>query len=99
MNDMEIRRKRAVYRAAHRGFKEADLVIGRFAAAACNGFTEAELAAFEGLLDESDHDLYSWVVGCLPPPARVDGRLIERLREFAGSGGASAPVDIGDRPI
>ncbi len=37
--DIEVRRRRAVWRAGHRGTKELDLLVGRFAAAhlACHG--------------------------------------------------------------
>ena len=32
-DDIEIRRRRAAYRACHRGTKEMDLILGRFAVA------------------------------------------------------------------
>ncbi len=50
MLDHDIRRKRAYYRACHRGTKEMDFLLGRFAGAALGGMSEDDLAAFEEIL-------------------------------------------------
>ncbi|MGH6916010.1 MAG: succinate dehydrogenase assembly factor 2, partial [Geminicoccales bacterium] len=57
----DARRKRLRYRAWHRGTKEMDLLLGRFADAQLAGMTPAQLDAFEALLCESDPDLYDWI--------------------------------------
>ena len=49
-DDLEIRRRRAAYRASHRGTKELDIVLGRYAAARLAAMTEDELGRFERFL-------------------------------------------------
>lgn len=78
----DARRKRLLYRALRRGFKEADLVIGGFATAHIATLSAAELDEFEALLALSDHDLYAWLKGGAPAPATVAGPVFERLRAF-----------------
>lgn len=88
IDPQDIRRKRLLHRARYRGFKEADLLIGGFAASALGAMSELELSAFEALLSLPDHDIYAWVFGAAEPPADVDPALIARLRAFDASGRA-----------
>lgn len=60
---LEARRKKALYRAWHRGTKEMDFVMGHFADAHIAGLSEADLVDFEQLLDVSDRELFAWIVG------------------------------------
>jgi antitoxin CptB len=64
------RRKRAIWRAGHRGIREMDLLLGPFAKARVPTLGEALLARFEELLDEPDPDLLAWLTGDWPAPAR-----------------------------
>lgn len=79
---LAIRRKRLIYRANYRGFKEADMILGGFAKAYANDLSEDELTMFEDLLLAKDHDIYAWVSGTLPVPANYDTPLLMRLRAF-----------------
>jgi antitoxin CptB len=54
MSALEERRRRAQYRAAHRGTLEMDWLLGRYAAAALPAMPQAELDRFEGLLTLPD---------------------------------------------
>lgn len=78
----DMRRKRLLHRARYRGFKEADLLVGGYAAAALGAMTDDELDAFEFLLSLNDHDIYAWVLGASEPPAAVDRSLITKMRAF-----------------
>lgn len=78
----DTRRKMLLHRARYRGFKEADLLIGGFAAAALPAMSEDELDAFEAILSLSDHDIYAWVTGASDPPANIDHGLIAKMRAF-----------------
>lgn len=80
--DMQTRRKRLVYRANYRGFKEADMILGGFAKAHMETMTDAEVIMFEDLLGAKDHDIYAWIMETLPVPANYDTPLLERLRTF-----------------
>jgi len=76
------RRKRLLYRANYRGFKEADLILGGFAKAHMTDLSEAEVTLFESLLEAKDHDIYDWITGKISPPAQYDTPLLDRLRQF-----------------
>jgi len=78
----DIRRKRLVYRANYRGFKEADMILGGFAKAYIDTMTDEEITMFENLLGAKDHDIYGWITEKLPVPANYDTPLLERLRKF-----------------
>lgn len=82
--DHETRLKRLSYRAHHRGFREADIVLGSFADRELAGLTAAELDQFEALLAEEDHELYGWILGRSPAPAAHDHAILARLRNSLG---------------
>jgi antitoxin CptB len=77
------RRKRLLYQAEHRGFKEADLLLGGFAKTYLQGLTSAELDAFERLLAFPDREIYAWIVDGVEAPAEVKGALFERICALA----------------
>jgi antitoxin CptB len=79
------RRKRAIYRASHRGTKEMDIVLGRFAATHIEGMDDRELNVFEELLAFPDPDLNRWIM--LEPPQLKNAdltQMIARIRLFHG---------------
>lgn len=78
----DVRRKRARYRAWHRGFREADLILGPFADTYCPDFSEAQLDAFEALLEVPDPDLYGWIVGANDVPAEFESDVMRLLIAF-----------------
>ena len=65
------RLKRLRLRSWRRGTREMDLLLGPFADARLAGFSEAQLADYEALLQESDPDLYAWATGRAAPPGRL----------------------------
>jgi antitoxin CptB len=81
------------YRAWRRGFREADLVLGGFADACLAGMNPSELDAFEELLEQGDHDLWSWIVGQAQAPEAFQGALLEQIRAFR----YALPTAHGDR--
>ena len=80
--DVDVRRRRIGFRAWHRGMREMDLIMGRFADAQLTELTASDLDAFEALMELPDPDLYKWISGEAPPPADVDHRFLQRLRAF-----------------
>lgn len=78
----EVRRRRLLYRAAHRGFKEADLLLGGFAEKRLDSLTETQVAAFETLLAEPDQDIYAWIMGRAPTPPEFETDVMAMLRVF-----------------
>jgi antitoxin CptB len=78
----EARLKRMAMRSWRRGTKEMDLVLGPFADAHLAGMPEADLVAYDILLEENDQDLLPWVLGQTPAPPAL-APLIARISQFA----------------
>lgn len=76
----EIRRKQLHFRATHRGFKEADAILGAFAALHLADLDAQELEIFAALLEVPDHELYNWLRGATPVPGRYDTPVFARLK-------------------
>ncbi|MHA3978585.1 succinate dehydrogenase assembly factor 2 [Halovulum sp. GXIMD14794] len=55
-------------RSWRRGTKEMDLILGPYADARLPAMSEAELLAYEAMLNENDQDLYAWITGQQPMP-------------------------------
>jgi antitoxin CptB len=83
-DDVERRRRRAVFRAGHRGTKEMDWLIGRFAEARLAGMPQEGLAAFERLLLVPDPELHDMILYPEIAPAGEHAELICALRAFHG---------------
>jgi antitoxin CptB len=81
---LEPRRRRALYRATHRGTHENDLLIGGFVASRISGMEEAALDALERILELPDPDLADWISGRRPIPPEHDGPLLRAMREARG---------------
>ena len=80
--EREARLKRLRFRASHRGVREADLLIGGFFERHHAGWSDAEIAWFERLLEEQDVDIMAWALGSAVPPERYDGDLMLRLQNL-----------------
>ena len=78
--DTETRRRRLRYRAWHRGTREMDLVMGRFADAELATLPEAELDDFERLIDAQDRDIYDWVIGRAETPPEFRTAMFDRMK-------------------
>jgi antitoxin CptB len=82
--DMERRRRRAAWRASHRGTKELDLLIGSFAERRLPLMSEEELAHFERFLEVGDPSLQAWLLGAGVEPEPGFVTLVAAVREFHG---------------
>jgi antitoxin CptB len=76
----EIRRKQLRFRATHRGFKEADAILGAFAASHLPELDDAGLEMFAALLEVPDHDLYDWLRGASAVPHAHDTAVFACLK-------------------
>lgn len=87
--DIDLRRKRARYRAGHRGTKELDILLGRYAEARLDGMKTPELDAFETLLALPDPEIEDWLreQPAGPPPSLELAGLVNDLRGFHGLSG------------
>jgi antitoxin CptB len=79
---LDPRRKRLLFRCWHRGTREMDLILGRFADAEIGHLTDAELDELERILEANDPDLYAAISGDREPPAGVAGALFNRIKTY-----------------
>jgi antitoxin CptB len=81
-SELELRRKRLLYRCIYRGNKENDILLGQFARAHIAEFSAAELDQYERLLATGDNDIFDWVTGKVAVPAEMDSPVVRRLLAF-----------------
>ena len=79
---LDARRRKLLYRAWHRGMRETDLIMGRFADVHIEGFNDAELDQYEHLLDAIETDLLAWVTGVVAVPPEHDTAMFRRVCDF-----------------
>lgn len=75
-------RRRALYRAWHRGTRELDLILGPYADKHVADFDAAMLARFEAVMEHEEVHLTAWLISGAPPPENCDRRLVEDIRSF-----------------
>jgi antitoxin CptB len=78
----DIRRRRLLFRATHRGTFENDLMIGGFVRAHLGSLTELDLDALEEVMQLPDTDLADWLTGRAPIPPEEETPMLRRMREF-----------------
>jgi len=81
-DNIAIKRKQLIFRSWHRGMREIDLMLGRFADAHVPQFDAGQLAAYDRLLKNSDPDIYNWITGQEPVPPAEDNDVAALLLEF-----------------
>jgi antitoxin CptB len=79
---LDVRRRKILFRAWHRGTREMDLLMGRFADVALADLSETELDEFERLIEVPDGDLFGWIMGEADAPPEQDTPLFRKLRAF-----------------
>ena len=85
--ELDKRRKRLKFRSWHRGMREMDFLMGRFADRNLDIFSERQLDLFEALLHETDPDMYSWLTGRQPTPPALNNDVMKLLKTFTLSTG------------
>jgi antitoxin CptB len=79
---LDVRRKKLLFRAWRRGFREMDLLMGGFADAHIAALTEEDLDEFERLLGTPDWEVFAWLVGQKPVPANFKSPVLDQLIGF-----------------
>jgi antitoxin CptB len=88
------RRRRLMFRAWHRGTKEADLMIGGFVQRNIATFTESELDELEAVLELPDVDLADWLSGRRAIPPEVATPMLDRMALECAGLGAGVPKEL-----
>jgi antitoxin CptB len=78
----DIRRRRILYRATHRGTKEADAIIGGFFSQALPVMSDDKLEEAEALIEELDLDLLDWIMERAPIPTRWRNTMFDDVITF-----------------
>jgi antitoxin CptB len=79
---LDARRRRLLFQSWHRGVREMDLIMGRFADACLADLSEQDLDEYELLIAVPDPDLFAWIIGTAAAPGHYDTALLRRLRSF-----------------
>ncbi|MBN9046697.1 MAG: succinate dehydrogenase assembly factor 2 [Rhizobiales bacterium] len=80
--NLDVRRRKLLFRSWHRGMRETDLILGQYADAYIAGFTDDQLDEFERILEVLDRDLFQWVMGERPTPPEYDTPLFRDIVAF-----------------
>ncbi|MDI2090478.1 succinate dehydrogenase assembly factor 2 [Commensalibacter oyaizuii] len=83
MSPLEIRKRRILYQANHRGTFEADLLIGSFAKYYIDHMNEQDLDELERIMTFEDADLTLWLTGFKSIPADVNSPMVQQMVQFA----------------
>lgn len=79
---LDERRKRLLFRCWHRGTREMDLILGRFADAHIDSLSEGELGELEALMDVPDPDLYAALSSDAALPVADSTATFRRIKAF-----------------
>jgi antitoxin CptB len=79
---LDDRRKRLLFRCWHRGTREMDLILGRFADAEIASLADDELVQLEHLIEVPDPDLYAALTGNRPLAPEYASGLFDRIKSF-----------------
>jgi antitoxin CptB len=78
VEDRDTRVKRLKMRSMRRGIREMDMILIAFSETALDGMSDDDLAQYDVLLCENDHDLYQWITGQGTPPSEL-APLVQRI--------------------
>lgn len=81
-DNISIKRKQLVFRSWHRGTREIDLLLGRFADAHVSAFDGGKLVLYERFLNNSDPDIFNWLTRQEPVPPAEDNAVVRLLLDF-----------------
>jgi antitoxin CptB len=84
---LDARQRRILFRSWHRGMREMDLVLGRFADAEIGSLCDSELDDYELLLEARDRDVFSWLTGEAEIPSLYDTPVLRKIRAFHSHAG------------
>jgi len=73
--DRETKTKRLRMRSMRRGIKEMDVILSAYAKAQLAQLSDDDLALYDRLLSENDHDIYGWITGQSEAPETYAGLL------------------------
>ncbi|MGB8279168.1 MAG: succinate dehydrogenase assembly factor 2 [Methylovirgula sp.] len=88
---LDARRRRALFHSWHRGMREMDILMGRFADAQLATLSEAELVDYEILIEVQDRDIFGWLTGQMDIPPAYDTPVFRKILAFHTHAG---PIEL-----
>ena len=82
MTNKEILKKKIIYRSAHRGSKEMDILLGNFVKGHIDDFSDDDLKNLEQILFIEDEILYRWYFDKKESDAIPNNKVSKMLRDF-----------------
>ena len=82
MEDLSTFQKKLLYKSTHRGSKEMDLILGKFAHKYLSLFNEDELAMLEVILEMDDNDIYQYALNKKEIPESLYNRVFSLLKDY-----------------
>ena len=79
---LDTRHRRIIFRSWHRGMREMDLILGRFADSEIAKLSASDLDDYERTLEMPDNDVFCWITGEAIPPAAYDTPVLRKIRNF-----------------
>ncbi|MCE3255896.1 MAG: hypothetical protein K0R25_1390 [Rickettsiaceae bacterium] len=79
--DKEILIKSLLYKSLHRGCKETDILLGKFAESNIRKFGDEDLTIYSDLVLEDDVMIYDWILQISQAPKKYQN-LINNIRQF-----------------
>lgn len=79
---LDVRRRRILFRAWHRGTREMDLLMGQFANAELGTLPDDDLDDLELLMEAPDRDVFSWLTGEIETPGNYDTPVFRKVQAF-----------------
>ncbi len=80
---LDPRRRKLLFMCWHRGIREMDLIMGRFADENIDRLSDEEVAELERLSEQRDQDLLGWFTGEFTTPAEYDTPVFRKIRDFS----------------
>lgn len=68
IDSLDPKRRKLYFRSGHRGTKEMDILLTRFASQYLRTLTDDQVTLYEVFLEESDTDIYDWLTDKAPLP-------------------------------
>ena len=78
----DIVRKRLIYKSANRGWKETDLLLGKFTKKHIYEMDHDQLNMLDLILNEPDADIFSWINRKKPVPDKYNNKVMTLLQDF-----------------
>ena len=81
-SDIELLKKKIIYRSNYRGTKEMDKLLGAFTKKYVNKLNDQDLFDLEKLLDIDDDNLYNFYKGLKSDVEFVDNKVNSLFKNF-----------------